>query len=92
MGRKFPLLTRPQVETILIALGFSKKKAGSGSSHAQWEAYINGQRRIVTVKKLSRDTDQYSEFLLKSMIDQSGLKKEEFYLADSKLAKKLGLA
>ncbi|OGP20063.1 MAG: hypothetical protein A2054_01320 [Deltaproteobacteria bacterium GWA2_55_10] len=92
MGRKFPLLTRPQVEAILTALGFLKKKAGSGSSHTQWEAYINGQRRIVTVKKLSRDTDQYSDFLMRSMIEQSGLTKEEFYLADSKLAKKLGLA
>jgi len=84
MGHKYPLLTRPQIENILAILGFAAKKGG-GSSHTQWEGYLNGQRRIVTVKKLPRDTDQYSDFLLKSMIEDA------FYKADTKLARKLGL-
>lgn len=86
MGRKYPLLTRPEVEAILVALGFFVKK--TTGSHAQWEGSNGGKRRIVTVKKLSRDTDQYSDFLLNSMIEQSGLSKDEFYKADLKLAKR----
>ncbi|HZX36487.1 MAG TPA: hypothetical protein VFF54_08390 [Thermodesulfobacteriota bacterium] len=90
MGKSLPLLTRPDIERILRRLNFNPKSK-SGSSHTQWEGYTKGQRRIVTVKKLQRDTDQYSNELMASMIRQSGLEKDEFYATDEKLAKRLGL-
>lgn len=78
MGGQYPPLDRPQVESILKAAGFSKKRQ-PGTSHAQWEGYINGKREIVTVDHLSRRSEQYGKDLLSSMIRQSGLSKKEFY-------------
>jgi hypothetical protein len=80
MGRRYPPLNRSQIIEILKAHDFApKKREGGGTSHEQWEGYVKGQRRLVTVKKLPRDTDVYGSALLKSMIDQSGLTKKEFY-------------
>lgn len=82
MGRHFPPLTRPQIENILRAHNFTPKKTkskGGGSSHQQWEGYVRSRRQVVTVKKLSRDSEQYGETLLRSMIRQSGLTRKEFY-------------
>jgi len=51
MGSQYPPLDRDQVETILKKLNF-KEKRHKKSSHAQWEGYTKGQRRIVTVARL----------------------------------------
>ena len=51
MGKKYPPLDRDQVETILKNLEFYPKRQ-KGTSHAQWEGYTKGQRRIVTVDHL----------------------------------------
>lgn len=78
MGKRYPLLDRQQVESILKKLGFEVKRQ-SGTSHAQWEGYTKGQRRIVTVDHLKSAKEKYGHGLLKKMIDQSGLTKKEFY-------------
>jgi len=78
MGGQYPLLDRKQVETILKKIGFTEKRH-SGSSHAQWEGYTKGQRRIVTIDHLKRKKEKYGRGLLKKIIQQSGLSKKEFY-------------
>lgn len=78
MGKHYPLLDRDQVEYILRKLGFTEKRHKS-TSHAQWEGYIKGKRRIVTVDHLRSKKEKYSHRLLKKMIEQSGLTKKEFY-------------
>jgi len=77
MGRKYPLLDRSQIETILKQAGFSEKR--TTGSHAQWEGYVKGQRRIVTVDHLKSRKEKYGPDLLRKMIEQSGMSKKEFY-------------
>jgi predicted RNA binding protein YcfA (HicA-like mRNA interferase family) len=78
MGSRYPLLDRKQFEAILKKLGFEIKRQ-KGTSHAQWEGYTKGKRRIVTVDHLKSATEKYGLNLLKKMIDQTGLSKKEFY-------------
>ena len=77
MGKRYPSLDRNQVETILKNLKFSVKR--QSGSHAQWEGYTGGQRRIVTVDHLKSKKEKYGRKLLSKMIQQSGLTKKEFY-------------
>ena len=76
-GGYFPL-DRSQVETILKNAGFTFKRQ-KGTSHAQWEGYVKGQRYIVTVDHLKSKKEKYGPTLLRKMIEQSGLTKKEFY-------------
>lgn len=78
MGKCHPPLDRTQVEAILKELGFSPKRQ-KGTSHAQWEGYTKGQRRIVTVDHFRSQKEKYGHKLLQKMIEQSGLTKKEFY-------------
>jgi predicted RNA binding protein YcfA (HicA-like mRNA interferase family) len=78
MGKKYFPLDRGQVETILTNAGFQIKRH-SGTSHVQWEGYIKGQRRIVTVTQLKSKKEKYGHTLIRKMIEQSGLTKKEFY-------------
>ncbi len=77
MGEKFPPLDRQQVEQILTKAGFTVKR--QKASHAQWEGYVNGKRRIVTVDHMKSKKEKYGHRLLGKMIEQSGLTKQEFY-------------
>ena len=77
MGKRYPPLDREQVEGILIALEFSIKR--QKSSHAQWEGYVKEKRRIVTVDHLKSKKEKYGPTLLRKMIEQMGLSKDEFY-------------
>lgn len=79
MGKHYPPLDRDQVESILKKLNFTEKRQ-KHTSHAQWEGYIKEIRRIVTVDHLKSKKEKYGPALLKKMIEQSGLSKEEFYL------------
>ncbi len=76
MGRSYPSLDRKQVETILKSAGFEAKR--QSSSHAQWEGYAKGERRIVTVDHL-KSRKKYVRKLLARMIRKSGFSKREFY-------------
>jgi predicted RNA binding protein YcfA (HicA-like mRNA interferase family) len=78
MGSQYPPLDRGQVEAILKNVSF-KEKRHKKSSHAQWEGYTKGQRKIVTVDHLKSKKEKYGHKLLKKMIQQSGLSKKEFY-------------
>ncbi len=77
MGEHYPLLDRSDVERILKKLGF--KPVRHKGSHAQWEGYVKGQRRIVTVDHQKSKKEQYGRKLIGKMIQQSGLSKKKFY-------------
>ncbi len=74
---KYPPLDRSQVESILKKLDFHNKR--QKASHAHWEGYTEGLRRIVTVDHLKSKKEKYGHKLLGKMIEQSGLSKKEFY-------------
>jgi predicted RNA binding protein YcfA (HicA-like mRNA interferase family) len=77
MGRKrYPPLTPSETRSILSTLGFKEKN--KEGSHSQWEhpADETHVRAVVTVDEAERE---FSEFLIKSVIRQSGRTREEFY-------------
>jgi predicted RNA binding protein YcfA (HicA-like mRNA interferase family) len=78
MGSRYPPLDRHQVETVLKNAGFSLRRQ-QGTSHAHWEGYVGGQRRIVTVDHFPSKKEKYGRKLLQKMIRQSGMNKKEFY-------------
>ena len=78
MGKKYFPLDRHQVETILKNLGFEPKRHKK-TSHAQWEGYIDGKRRIVTIDHLKSKKEKYGSTLLRKVIEQSGVSKKVFY-------------
>lgn len=77
MSGKYPPLTPTQVENILTRAGFTLKR--TASSHNQWEGNIKGIRRLVTVDQLSRRSETFGKKLIKEMIWQSGMTRDEFY-------------
>jgi len=83
-GRRYPPLTPDEVRDILQVKGFSLDR--TRGSHEQWRTIIENQLRVVTVDSHYKIFDQS---LLKRMISQSGLSREEFYCATPKTAKKI---
>jgi predicted RNA binding protein YcfA (HicA-like mRNA interferase family) len=81
--RRYPPLTPSEVCAILTEWSFKRKN--QEGSHRQYEGVIKGQRKIVTVDMAE---DDFDDFLVKSMISQSGLTREQFYGATKKTAKK----
>ena len=83
--RRFPPLTPAEVRAILVALRFSEKN--QEGDHVQYERLADGrrQRAIVTVDTGVRDFDEY---LVKSMIRQSGFTRDEFYGATKRTARR----
>jgi len=77
MSGKYPPLTPTQVENILIKAGFILKR--TAGSHNQWEGTVKGIRRLVTVDQLSRRSETFGKKILREMIWQSGMTKDEFY-------------
>lgn len=75
MGKKLPLLKPKEVEANLISLGFKfKHQVGS---HKQYERLADGKRpRAVVTVDVSKG--QFGLPLMKFMIRQSGVSKEEF--------------
>ena len=86
MPKKFPSLTYQEVITILKVRGFEFKD--QQGSHEQYEAIIKNKKRKVTVDK---NDSPYDDFILRSMVEQSGLSREEFYTATKSTAKKINL-
>jgi len=84
--RRYPPLKPHEVVAILLANNFKKKR--QDGSHAQYEleATEGSQRRLVTVDMSVSD---FWEDIIKSMIRQSGLTREEFYGATRGTKKKL---
>lgn len=86
MPKKYPNLTYQEVLAILKVRGFEFKD--QQGSHEQYEAVINNKKRKVTVDK---NDSPYDDFILRSMVEQSGLTRVEFYTATKTTAKKLNL-
>ena len=73
-----PTLSVADVERALVAYGFEHKR--TKGSHAHWEGYVNGERRVVTVDANDAPFTSRSR-TLSSMIRQSGIEKKAFYEA-----------
>ena len=86
MPKRYPPLTPPEVSSILSARGFVSDR--SKGSHVQYRGTIRGVTRYVTV---DTGKHEYSDFLMQSMIRQSGMTREEFYGATKSTARKIGL-
>jgi predicted RNA binding protein YcfA (HicA-like mRNA interferase family) len=84
LPKKYPPLTPSEVIDILKVWNFEFKT--QEGSHAQYEGIINKIKRKVTVdmNEAEFDTD-----LLKSMIRQSGLSRDQFYCSTKRTAKKI---
>jgi predicted RNA binding protein YcfA (HicA-like mRNA interferase family) len=83
MVRKYPSLSVGEVRAILTARGFTLVR--TSGSHEQWAGEIGGKKRMVSV-------DTHGDFgidLIKSMIRQSGLTREQFYCSTDKTAKRI---
>lgn len=89
MGQRgYPPLTPSEVKTILDALGFKFDR--QRGSHAQYERLPTArdtQRRIVTV---DGSVKQFDDYLMRSMVRQSGENRVTFYCATPHTAKKIG--
>ncbi|MBP9706777.1 MAG: type II toxin-antitoxin system HicA family toxin [Oligoflexales bacterium] len=71
--KKYPPLKPRQVINVLQKNGFIfKRQIGS---HQQYEAFVEGKRRVVTVP----DYSELDKSLLKSIFSQSGLDCKVFY-------------
>jgi predicted RNA binding protein YcfA (HicA-like mRNA interferase family) len=75
MGKKLPKLKPREVKSNLTGLGFRWKR--TVGSHETWERPADGNRKraIVTVDV---GKTEFDDFLMRSMIRQSGFTKEEF--------------
>lgn len=86
MPKKRPPLTDQEVVAILTSLGFSYSHSSGG--HDFYKATHSGRAHTVTVDPKNSPFD---DFLLKSMISQSGFDRKSFYAATKKTAKKIGV-
>jgi len=84
LPKKYPSLTLSEVKQILKFRGF--ELANTTGSHAQYSKTVNGVSYKVTVDLAE---NEFYEFLLQSMIRQSGLSRVEFYCSTKSTAKKI---
>jgi predicted RNA binding protein YcfA (HicA-like mRNA interferase family) len=76
MGRRYRPLTCREVKTILKNLGFEPRD--QRGSHEHWVQDRGGRRYKVTV---DCPKEPFTKDLLRWMIIQAGVRKEEFYAA-----------
>jgi predicted RNA binding protein YcfA (HicA-like mRNA interferase family) len=84
--RKYPPLSPGEVVSIIKALGFTFKRQDGSHAHYELAAAAGRERKLVTV---DMSVSPFNEYLLKSMIRQSGFSREAFYGATEKTAKKI---
>jgi predicted RNA binding protein YcfA (HicA-like mRNA interferase family) len=84
MPRKYPVLTLNDITAILSALGFVYSKSRGG--HDFYKGFHSEKNCKVTVDPKCAPFD---DFLIKSMIRQSGYSREEFYGATPSTLKKI---
>lgn len=75
MSGEYPPLTCKDVKRILAYLGFISRPT-KGTSHEQWVKEENGRLYKVTV---DCPNAPFSQTLIKSMAEQAGVKKKDFY-------------
>lgn len=83
--RAYPPLKPREVVKILRTRGFVLDR--TDGDHRQYVCVRGGRKYVVTVDMGQKDFDP---FLIKSMIRQSGLSKDDFYCTIGKTAKKIG--
>lgn len=76
-----PTLEVPDVRRALAGYGFEHKR--TRGSHEQWEGYVDGIRRVVTVDANDAPFQARSRSL-KSIIRHSGIPERNFYAAAGK--------
>ena len=86
MPKKYPPLTPEEVIRILKERSFTYTR--TTGSHEQYEGIVRGKRRSVVV---DLHYGQFTVKLIKYMIGQSGLTREEFYGSTKRTAKKINL-
>jgi predicted RNA binding protein YcfA (HicA-like mRNA interferase family) len=87
--RKYPPLTPGEVVAILLKSGFTLKRThGDHAHYERLRSESDPLRRIVTVDTGAKD---FSDTLVKSMIEQSGLGRSKFYGATKRTAAKAGV-
>ena len=84
MPKKYPTLNPQEVRAILRARAFVL--ANQMGSHEQWAGQWGGMPRIVTVDAHHQD---FSTEILKSMIRQSGMTRDDFYNSTPRTARKI---
>ena len=75
MSGEYPPLTYKDIKMILTYLGFIARPR-KGTSHEQWVKEENGMLYKVTV---DCPKSPFSQTLIKSMAEQAGMKKRDFY-------------
>ena len=86
MPKKYPVLTLAEVIEIMNFNNFTLNN--TVGSHRQYVATIGNVSRRVTV---DTSIDDFDDYLLKSMMRQSGLSREEFYCSSKSAAKKISM-
>jgi predicted RNA binding protein YcfA (HicA-like mRNA interferase family) len=86
MPKKYPPLSASEVVSILKRLGFTYHHSAGG--HDFYKATHSGKPWVVTVDEKDSPFD---DFLLKSMIHQSGYDRATFYAATKRTARKIGV-
>jgi predicted RNA binding protein YcfA (HicA-like mRNA interferase family) len=86
LPKQYPPLTPEEVLAILKVQGFTLDN--TVGSHANHVGYTNDIKRRVTVDLKIKG---YSPELMKSMIRQSGLSREDFYCSTKKTAVKINM-
>ena len=81
MSGQQPPLTCKEIKAILIYLKFEPRKR-TGTSHEKWVKTDGDKRYIVTV---DCPKSPFSQILIKSMAEQAGKKKKDFYAILKKL-------
>lgn len=81
MPKRFPPLTPDEVRAILRAWGFTH--VSTTASHEHWVGIVHGRAMSVTV---DAHYPQFDASILKLMIEQSGLSREQFYCATKRSA------
>jgi predicted RNA binding protein YcfA (HicA-like mRNA interferase family) len=85
--RRYPPLTLAEVKAILTCWGFVAQSRKRGS-HCQWERRESERVFAVTVDE---GINEFDDFLIKTMIQQSGLTRDQFYSGCKSAAKKANL-
>lgn len=87
--KKYPPLTPSEVEAILKRSAFTFKRQVGDHAHFERPATTDDpKRRLVTV---DRGYSNFDDKILKSMIDQSGMSRADFYGATKRTALKAGV-
>lgn len=83
--KKFPVLENGEVERILMARGFVYSPGNKGD-HNFYTHIVGGKKRIV---QIDTGCPEYDHKLIKMVLKESGLTREEFYRSTKIAAKKI---